>query len=206
MHPNPAFRTESADRNLAFARERGFGTLTINGDAGPLASHVPFLLAADGTSTELHLVRSNPIARVLTAPRPALLAVSGPDSYVSPDWYQIDDQVPTWNYVAVHLRGRLELLPSDLLRGHLDRLAAAFETRLLPKQPWLADKMPPDVLDRFMRMILPCRLTVEDVQGTWKLNQNKPEAARRAAADGIETAAIGQELAQLARLMRTVET
>jgi transcriptional regulator len=206
MHPNPAFRTESADRNLAFARERGFGTLTINGDAGPLASHVPFLLAADGTSAELHLVRSNPIARVLTAPRPALLAISGPDSYVSPDWYQIDDQVPTWNYVAVHLRGRLELLPSDLLRGHLDRLAAAFETRLLPKQPWLADKMPPDVLDRFMRMILPCRLTVEDVQGTWKLNQNKPEAARRAAADGIETAAIGQELAQLARLMRTVET
>ncbi len=206
MHPNPAFRTESADRNLAFARERGFGTLTINGDAGPLASHVPFLLAADGTSAELHLVRSNPIARVLTAPRPALLAISGPDSSVSPDWYQIDDQVPTWNYVAVHLRGRLELLPSDLLRGHLDRLAAAFETRLLPKQPWLADKMPPDVLDRFMRMILPCRLTVEDVQGTWKLNQNKPEAARRAAADGIETAAIGQELAQLARLMRTVET
>ncbi len=206
MHPNPAFRTESADRNLAFARERGFGTLTINGDAGPLASHVPFLLAADGMSAELHLVRSNPIARVLTAPRPALLAISGPDSYVSPDWYQIDDQVPTWNYVAVHLRGRLELLPSDLLRGHLDRLAAAFETRLLPKQPWLADKMPPDVLDRFMRMILPCRLTVEDVQGTWKLNQNKPEAARRAAADGIETAAIGQELAQLARLMRTVET
>lgn len=202
MHPNTVFRQSPADQNLAFARERGFGVLSVNGSEGPLASHVPFLLSGDGTYAELHLVRSNPIARALAAPMPSLLAVSGPDGYISPDWYGIDDQVPTWNYVAVHMRGTLQTLPHSDLRGHLDRLSAEFEARLLPKTPWLADKMPAEALDRFMRMIVPCRLTISDVQGTWKLNQNKPAEARLGAARAVNTARIGQETTQLAALMR----
>lgn len=215
MHPNPAFRTETADRNLAFARERGFGVLTVNGDAGtgegsssdagPLASHVPFLLAASGASAELHLVRSNPIVRLLSAARPALLAVSGPDGYISPDWYGIDDQVPTWNYVAVHLRGTLELLPQQDLHAHLDRLSDHFEARLLPKPIWKTSKLADDILQRFLRMIVPCRLTIRDVQGTWKLNQNKPAAARIKAAGAVENGATGADRALLAALMRQVE-
>ena len=102
----------------------------------------------------------------------------GPDGYVSPDWYGIGDQVPTWNYVAVHLRGTLDLLPQESLRGHLDRLSAAFEGRLLPKPPWKTDKLSADVLERFLRMIVPCRMTIGDVQGTWKLGQNKTAGAR----------------------------
>jgi transcriptional regulator len=70
-----------------------------------MISHVPFVLNANGTEAELHLVRSNPIARAVTGPTQAVLAVTGPDGYVSPDWYDTPDQVPTWNYVAVHLRG-----------------------------------------------------------------------------------------------------
>ena len=63
MHPNPAFRQEPRDRNVAFARARGFGVLTINGPDGPLAAHIPFLLNEDASLAELHLARSNPIAR-----------------------------------------------------------------------------------------------------------------------------------------------
>jgi transcriptional regulator len=107
MHPNPAFRGDPAETNLAFARTRGFGTLCLNGPEGPMLSHVPFVLNADGTEAEMHLVRSNPIARAVTGPTRAVLAVTGPDGYVSPDWYDAPDQVPTWNYVAVHLRGPL---------------------------------------------------------------------------------------------------
>ncbi|MGL4309758.1 MAG: FMN-binding negative transcriptional regulator [Paracoccaceae bacterium] len=206
MHPNPAFRKASADRNLAFARERGFGILTVNGATGPVAAHVPFVLAKDGQSAELHLVRSNPVARALATPQPALLAVSGPDAYVSPDWYgphsEVPDQVPTWNYVAVHLRGRLELLPETALRDHLDRLSAEFENRLLPKPPWLAAKVSDDTLNRFMRAIVPARLTVENVQGTWKLNQNKPDEVRLRAATTVGHSAIGSETAAIAALMR----
>jgi transcriptional regulator len=205
MHPNPVYRIAPAAETLAFAAERGFGTLMANGSEGPLASHVPFDLSAGGASAELHLVRSNPIVRALAgAPQPALLAVVGADGYVSSDWYGLPDQVPTWNYVAAHLRGTLALLPDDSLRGHLDRLSERFERQLLPKTPWRTDKLPDEVLKRFMRMIVPCRLTITDVQGTWKLGQNKPAAARLGVADQMEKAGIGLETAALANLMRAV--
>ncbi len=113
MHPNPAFRQVPADDSLSFARARGFGTLSVNGAAGPLMAHVPFLISDSGEVCALiHLARSNAIARA-ALPCPAVLAVVGPDSYISPDWYGADDQVPSWNYVAVHLRGRLEPLPPE---------------------------------------------------------------------------------------------
>lgn len=102
----------------------------------------------------------------------------------------------------MHLRGRLERLPDAALRRHLDVLSDTFESRLLPKTPWKTSKLPADIMDRFMRMIVPCRLTVEDVQGTWKLGQNKPAEARRRAADGMADAPQGQDAAGLAERMR----
>ncbi len=204
MHPNPAFRQTPTDRNLAFARARSFGLLAVNAPDGPLISHIPFELSEDGAWLDLHLVRSNPIVRLLTLPQSVCLAVTGPEGYVSPDWYGVEDQVPTWNYVAVHLRGRLSLLSDAELRPLLDRLTAQFEARLLPKKPWTSNKMSSGVLERMMRMIAPCRMMIDDVQGTWKLSQNKSEAARLLAADGIEAAALAPEAAALAVLMRGV--
>jgi transcriptional regulator len=203
MHPNPIYRKAGPATILDFARARGFGTLTINGPEGPLASHVPFVLG-DGFA-ELHLVRSNPIARALGAPVPALLAVVGPDGYVSPDWYGMEDQVPTWNYVAVHLRGTLRDMPPADLRGQLDRLSAEFEERIAGKAPWRLDKVSAEVRERLMRMIVPCRFDIASVDGTWKLGQNKPEMARKGAADGMRSAPIGSEIAALTRMMDAAE-
>ena len=201
MHPNPSFRKVADDVTLGFVRTRAFGVLAVNAEAGPLLSHVPFLLSEDGGAAGLHLVRSNPIARCDGVP--AVIAVSGPDGYVSPDWYGHDDQVPTWNYVAAHVRGRLERLGDHLMRDMLDRQSACYEERLLPKRPWTVGKMSSEALDRLMRSILPFRLHVERIDATWKLNQNKPEAARRGAADAMAGSAIGQETEVLARLMRS---
>lgn len=203
MHPNQTYRQATREANLAFARARGFGTLTVNGGNGPLAAHVPFVLSPEGGSLDIHLVRSNPVARALADPMAALLAVTGADGYVSPDWYGMEDQVPTWNYVAVHLRGRLEPLPSEALRSQIDRLSELFEAQLAPKKPWTTGKMTEEVLARMMRAIVPMRLIVDSVDGTWKLSQNKPEPARLGAADGVVAGTPGQETAALAALMRS---
>ena len=205
MHPNPAFRRVSRDRNLEFAGQRGFGVLAIDG-AVPLVSHVPFVVADDGAAVHAHLVRSNPIARHLQAEETAaVLAVSGPDSYISPDWYGADaaDQVPTWNYVAVHIRGTLRRRPDETLRAHLDALSARFESALRPKPPWTPAKVSPDQLSMLMRSIVPVALAVESVEGTWKLNQNKDDAVRLRAARHVESDGYGQETALPARLMRS---
>lgn len=199
MHPNPVFRSDPHERNVDFARHRSFGTLAVNGEHGPLLSHVPFLLSEDESFADLHLVRSNPICRV--APLDAVVSVSGPDGYISPDWYEVDDQVPTWNYVAVHLRGRLVPRPADDMRPMLDRQSAGFEERLRPKAPWKTEKMTPDVRDRMMRAILPFRLEIAEITGTWKLNQNKPDDVRLRAAERVGGGA-GMELSALSALMK----
>lgn len=202
MHPNPIFRRSDTARCLAFARERGFGVLALSSEGAPLLSHVPFAIADDDDWIELHLMRSNPIVRALSAPAQARLAVQGPDTYISPDWYEVDDQVPTWNYVAVHVTGILERRPDEELRALLDRQSAVFEARLAPKRPWMTSKMNDAALERMMRMIVPCRLSVEHVEGTWKLNQNKSDDARLRAADQVQVNGLGYETKILADMMR----
>lgn len=205
MHPNPVFHDASVARNITFARERAFGVLAVAAKGVPHLSHVPFLLNADASSAELHLVRSNPIARMGEGPHPAKIIVSGPDSYVSPDWYDLPDQVPTWNYIAVHLTGTLEKLPQETMRGMLDRQSAAYEAQLLPKTPWTTQKMTPEVLEKMMRMIMPFRFTLTGVDGTWKLGQNKPEMARAAAAAEMSQHGIGSEVGRIAAMMRDLD-
>ena len=201
MHPNPSFRAAQRNQNLDFVRAREFGILTVNGENTPLISHIPFRLNEEGSAIELHLVRSNPIVRTAKTPIDGVIGVTGPHSYVSPDWYGIDDQVPTWNYVAVHLHGRLEQLEQTELLPLLNRLSDRFEG-YLDKAPWKTEKVDEEALQRMLRMIVPFRFHIEDVLGTWKLNQNKDDTVRLAAADQVEANGIGSDLSDLATLMR----
>ncbi len=204
MHPNPSFRATAKDQNLAFARERSFGVLTISAaDGPPLISHIPFLLDPDTNTADLHLVRSNPMTRAVQGSVAARLAVTGPDSYVSPDWYGVGDQVPTWNYVAVHLTGQLEPLPQNQLSDLLERLSQHFEDQLLPKPAWHHSKMDADAYTRMLRMIMPFRLRIDTVDGTWKLGQNKPNDVRQRAAEHMHTYGIGSDVRVLAALMQS---
>ena len=207
MHPNRLYRSASRERNLEFAKGRGFGVLVVGGESTgglPLLSHIPFIVTDGGGAVHAHLVRSNPIVQCLHAgQRKAVLAASGPDAYISPDWYGGPvDQVPTWNYVAVHLRGTLRLRPEATLRAHLDALSVRFEEELRPKPPWRITKVAPERLAALMRAIVPIELAVETVDGTWKLNQNKPDEVRLCAAEYVAAAGFGQEGALLGELMR----
>lgn len=207
MHPNPVFRRATGDRNREFAAERGFGALVAGTPDGLRISHIPFDLDRAGGPVHAHLARPNPLVAVLRQSSvPAVLVVSGPDGYISPDWYGIDDQVPTWNYVAVHLRGTLRLCPADRLPAHLEALSARFETRLAGKSPWTPGKVSPGRMAALLKAIVPVELDIEAVDGTWKLGQNRPDAARLAAAGELAAAGPGLETALLAGLMQDPPT
>jgi transcriptional regulator len=201
MHPNPAFRKTPMDRNLAFARMRGFGVLTVNGAQGPIMAHIPFLLSNDGQYADFHLARSNAVIQS-GLPTQAVLAVVGADAYISPDWYGMADQVPTWNYIAVHLRGTVQPLVGEM-QDHLNALSDEFESRLAPKPIWKSKKMGAGVMERMMRMILPFRLHISHVEGTWKLGQNKPDTARAGAIAALN--GLGGLSAEIAKHMKEAE-
>ncbi len=202
MHPNPAFRKAEHDLNLDFARQRSFGTLALNADDGPLLSHIPFFIDPASEYLEAHLVRSNPILRLLDRPQHAVISVTGPDSYISPDWYEVENQVPTWNYIAVHIRGQLEKLPTDRLPDFLERLSGQFEQRLAPKPVWTMDKVSAEALEKLLKMIVPITMKISSIDGTWKLAQNKPDAARIGAALKVSENGIGMETGNLSQLMK----
>ena len=206
MHPNPKFRRTPEVKNIEFVRERSFGVLAVNSERAPLISHIPFQLSADGAYLEAHLVRVNPIVQLLTNPIDAVIAVTGGDAYISPDWYGVENQVPTWNYVAVHLRGTLKRLQNQELRGILDRLSENMENRLEPKIPWKIDKMDEDAYLRMSRQIIPIAMNVSNIEGTWKLSQNKPSDARIGAMNGAGDAQIGAEVNEIVKWMGRVES
>src|SRR5260221_944235 len=101
MHPAPAFAQNDRALVDACAAQRGFAVVSAVGERGPVAMHAPVLL--QGGVLRFHASGMNPIVAALAARPWALAVVTGPDAYVSPDWYQAADQVPTWNYLAAEI-------------------------------------------------------------------------------------------------------
>lgn len=203
MYTPPMFKQDRA-ASLEFAQERGFGTICAWNGARPVASLLPFYLnhAGDGTPQALfHVARHNPLLKFADGATPWLLAVNGPDAYVSADWYVSPDQVPTWLYQSVHLTGTVRVLSDDELAVQIDTLSAKFENWLLPKKPWTSAKMTPARLEAMKKAIVGLVMTVEEVEGSFKLNQHKSEADYAAVAGALEQRA-GTGSQQIADLMR----
>jgi transcriptional regulator len=203
MYTPPMFKTERA-ASLAFAEARGFGTVCAVDGAKPIASLLPFYIdhTDDGTPRALfHLARGNPLLQLADGKTSWLLAVSGPDAYVSADWYVSPDQVPTWLYQAVHLTGPVRRLSDDELAVQIDTLSAKFENWLAPKRPWTSAKMTAGRLEAMKKAIVGLVMTVTEVEGSFKLNQHKSEADYAAVA-GALSARPDTGSQQIAGLMR----
>ena len=206
MYTPPMFKSDRA-ASLAFAEARGFGLACAWDGAKPVASSLPFYLtfAGDGTpQAAFHVARHNPLIKLADGSTPWLLAVSGADTYVSPDWYVSPDQVPTWLYQAVHLTGTVRTLSDDELAEQIETLSAKFEERLLPKKPWLSSKMTPGRLEALKKAIVGLEMTVEEVEGSFKLSQHKsePDFAAVAGSLAVQADSASQQIAHLMREAR----
>jgi transcriptional regulator len=205
MYTPPLFKQDRA-ASLAFAEARGFGTVCAWDGNRPTASSLPFYLTEsdDGMPRALfHVARQNPLAKLAGGTTSWLLAVNGPDAYVSADWYVSPDQVPTWLYQSVHLTGMVRALSDDELAAQIDRLSAKFENWLLPKPPWTTSKMTAVRLDALKKAIVGLVMTVEDVEGSFKLNQTKADVDFVAVATALASQA-DASARQIAQLMYEV--
>lgn len=198
MHPNAAFRWEDRGAMRAFAAEISFGMLFLTTPDGPRVAHVPFVFL-DEDRIAFHLARGNSITKHLDGAE-ALFVINGPDGYISPDWYGIEDQVPTWNYVALELQGVARKMDEAALIAQADALSETNEKRLAPKPVWTRDKMPDGLFDKMLGGITGFELDISAWRSTVKLGQTKSIEVRMAAADGAEVA--GNRA--IAHLMRNV--
>lgn len=184
----PSFFKPDRAASLKFAGDRGFGTMCAFDGHKPVASPLPFYLTyvADGTpQAAFHVARHNPLVKLADGVTSWLLAINGPDAYVSPDWYVSPDQVPTWLYQSVHLSGPVRLLSDGELAVQIDTLSDKFESWLLPKTPWTLGKMTAGRLEALKKGIVGLVMTVEEVEGSFKLNQHKSDADYAALSDAL---------------------
>jgi len=187
MYAPPFFKPDRA-ASLAFADARGFGTVCAYDGAKPVASALPFCLEylSDGTpSAAFHVARGNVLASLADGKSKWLFAVNGADTYISPDWYASPDQVPTWLYQAVHLSGPVRTMTDQELGAHLDALSAKFESWLAPKPPWTTAEMTSGRREAMMRAITGLVMTVEDIEGSFKLNQHKSDVDHAAISNAL---------------------
>lgn len=149
-----------------------FGLLVTAEHGEASADHLPFLLRREqgryGTLVS-HVARPNPLADALRRAHPCLVIFRGPHGYISPTWYTRDDTVPTWNYVAVHVRGTPQIIDNESdLRRDLEEITRKHE---YPEDGWTLRKVEhrPELLQR----ILGFHVAITSIQGKFKLGQNK---------------------------------
>jgi len=174
--PTPFAQPDLAVLHSAI-EQYSFATL-VSGGGGLSASHLPLLLdrgqGAQGTLLG-HMARGNLQWRE-AAGQEVLAIFSGPHAYVSPQWYQASQVVPTWNYVAVHAYGTLEIMEDAAeVEALLDRMIETFEAA--EPTPWRMTE-PTEYVQRLLRQIVGFRIPIGRLEGKWKLNQNRPPEQR----------------------------
>lgn len=187
MHPASAFRVEDRAVLLDFIAAHPFVTFAASVGGRPFVAQSPVVIRdLDGEiALDFHLSRGNILTPHLTQGFRAVALATGLDAYISPDWYEGADHVPTWNYQSVEAEGSVAPLDDAELVALLDDLSAQEEARLLPKTPWTRDKMKAGRFESLLRGIQGGRLFVERLEGTFKLSQNRSDPDRLGAAKGL---------------------
>ena len=180
MHPDRRFAWNDRDAMLGFIADISFCTIAVE---GPFVIHTPVMVDAPDR-LRFHVAHGNRAAKTLDGAR-AVISCLGPDAYISPDWYATPDQVGTWNYRAVEAEGPLRRLGEAELVSLLDDLSDVHEARLAPKPPWTRAKMSPGRFEAMLKAIIGFEMRIEELRGTNKLGQQKSEAERQGAADGL---------------------
>jgi transcriptional regulator len=179
MYIPDAFREARPDVLQDAMRRIGFATLVTQGLE---ANHLPMLL--DGNVLRGHVARANAVWKA--GEGEALAIFLGPHAYVSPGWYpskaQTGKAVPTWNYITIHAKGRIRWIQdADWLRAHVTQLSQAHES---PRpEPWTIGEAPESYIAAMLKGIVGFELEVTQLDGKYKLTQNRDEADRAAVRD-----------------------
>jgi transcriptional regulator len=196
MYNPAAFRETRPEALIEAIAAYPLATLITTGARGLDATHLP-MLYRDGVLRG-HVARANPQWQEYTAGTEALAIFSGPQHYISPNWYPAKQEhsrvVPTWNYVAVHARGALTIHDDrEWLRDFVTALTDEHERT--SASPWRVSDAPAEYIDGQLRAIVGVEMQVAGLEGKWKLSQNRGTADVEGVIEGLG----GHEMADLMR-------
>jgi transcriptional regulator len=190
---NPRWFKEDRPEFLqAEIRRLSFGTLVTNASSGLLASHVPMMLdLSKGGYGRLygHVARGNTQWRDTPSGSEGLAIFLGPDAYITPRWYETKKEdgrvVPTWNYVAIHVRGPVTFFEDpERLREAVTNLTQHHESTA--EEPWEVSDAPEPYIAAELKSIVGFEMPITRIEGKWKMSQNRSEADREGVIAGLD--------------------
>jgi len=166
------YKNEDIDKIKDFLVNNSFGILVNQIDGKPWATHIPLELDVDSDGNDVligHIAKANPQWKYFQDNEQVLCIFNGPHSYVSSSWYK-EEEVPTWNYIAVHVYGTLKIQTEEALLTSLHKLVDKYEKA--SKEPISIHDMSPKTM-RQIKGIVGFQIKVEDIQATYKLSQGR---------------------------------
>ncbi|WP_052597685.1 FMN-binding negative transcriptional regulator [Aureispira sp. CCB-QB1] len=185
MYIPPKFKLTDESQIRAYICQYPFATLITAVDNYPIATHLPFILEQEGSEWYLlsHMAKANPQWRQLKNTS-TLVVFQEPHAYISPTYYEKEENVPTWNYIAVHVYGTVEMLlePEQAIEV-LEKSITTFEKGF--QKQW--EHLDNGYKKRLLNGMVAFRIKIETLEGKEKLSQNKTEKERQAIAEGLLT-------------------
>ena len=200
MYIPHSYKNENLDQVKTFIQQHSFGILVNQVNGKPWATHIPLELHQDDTGKDVlegHLAKANPAWKSFKDKAEVLCVFNGPHAYVSSSWYQ-EEEVPTWNYIAVHVYGTLTLLSEAETMASMHRLVNKYEAA--SKKPIQLEKLSPKTL-RQVKGVVGFQITINDIQAAYKLSQTRPEdhaeIVKQLKERGVTSAEIARHIANL---------
>ncbi|MCM3728368.1 FMN-binding negative transcriptional regulator [Neobacillus cucumis] len=168
------FKVSNVDEIWDLVQKNSFGTIVTTEQGKPIATHLPLGLTKKGDDSYItgHMAFGNPQWRTLETCDDVLVMFQGPNAYISSSWYS-HENVPTWNYQAIHMYGKASLLEKNELIEELTVMLEKYEQHR--ENPVLWDQLSPELLENQLKGIVGFKIKVAEIQAAYKLSQNRNE-------------------------------
>jgi transcriptional regulator len=174
MYVPAIYNNENKTEINAFLQENSFGILVNQTDGKLCATHIPLELETNKAGRQIlqgHISKENPQWRGFTDNDQVLAIFAGPHSYISSSWYD-HENVPTWNYIAVHVYGRIKIIEGDAVIEVLKKLVDKYEKK--SKNPTRIEDLSATTMLQ-ARGIVAFEIEIEEIQATKKMSQNRDD-------------------------------
>ena len=174
MYTPSHYKNENLDEVREFLVQNSFGILINQTDGRPWATHIPLELDIDAEGKDIlvgHISKANPQWKSFVEDEEVLAIFNGPHSYVSSSWYQ-EEEVPTWNYIAVHVYGKIQILNEGAVLNSLHKLVDKYEKT--SANPVSIHNLSHKTM-RQIKGIIGFQINISEIQATYKLSQTRPE-------------------------------
>lgn len=168
------FKVTDFEEIRDFVSQNSFAALVTTKKGKPIATHLPMQLIKEDEDYYItgHMAYGNPQWKTFESCENVLVMFQGPHSYISSSWYE-QENVPTWNYQAVHIYGTAHILAEEELKHDLSKLMQKYEEHR--ENPVLWDKLSPELLEKELKGIVGFKIKIQEIQAAYKLSQNRNE-------------------------------